>query len=273
MKTFNQILPILLFLYAFNIQSQSIYAPVSSQVIGMGDASVTMDGYWASFQNTAGISTTETLELGATYENKFGMSGMDFMAAGITSKLPFGNASLNIFRFGDDIYNEHRISLGYAAELGIIKIGARVNYLQYQVKDFGTNSTYSFDFGGIATITPQLVVGAQALNITQANINNEEEQRVPTLLKLGVSYRPRNYFMLNAEIEKDIIKPAMLKLGAEYNFLYKFFLRTGVNSGSYQSFYGLGFRYSSFQWDYALSNHAEMGFSHSLSMHYKLRGK
>lgn len=272
MKLFNQILPLLLF-FTFQIHAQSIYAPVSSRVIGMGDASVTMEGYWASFQNTAGITTTESLELGATYENRFGMPGMDFMAAGVTGKIPFGYAALNVFRFGDDLYNEHKISVSYATELGIIKIGGRVNYLQYQVQDFGTQETYSIDFGGIAAITPQLVIGAQALNITQSSLNIKAEQRVPTLLKLGVSYRPRDYFMLNAEIEKDIVRPAMLKLGAEYNFLEKFYLRTGVNSGSFQSFYGLGFKYLSFHWDYALSNHAEMSFSHSLSMHYKLSKK
>ncbi len=272
MKRFNQILPILLFT-AFQIHAQSIYAPVSSRVIGMGDASVTIDGYWASFQNTAGITTTESLEVGATYENRFGMPGMDFMAAGVTGKLPFGYAALNVFRFGDDIYNEHKISFGYATALGIIKLGGRVNYLQYQVQDFGSQGTYSIDFGGAATLTPQLVVGVQALNISQSSLLTDEDRRVPTLLKLGVSYRPRNYFMLNAEIEKDIVKPSMLKLGAEYKFLDKFYLRTGVNSGSFQSFYGLGFKYLSLQWDYALSNHAEMGFSHSLSMHYKLTRK
>lgn len=271
MKIFNLLL-ILLFT-AYQIHAQSIYAPVSSRVIGMGNASVTMEGYWASFQNTAGITTTESLEVGATYENRFGMPGLDLMAAGITGKLPFGHASINVFRFGDEIYNEHKISLGYATKLGIIKLGGRVNYLQYQVQDFGNQRAYSIDFGGIATITPQLVVGAQALNITQSNLMTEEQQRVPTLLKLGVSYRPRDYFMLNAEIEKDILKPTMLKLGAEYNFLKKFYLRTGVNSDSFQSFYGLGFKYINFQWDYALSNHAELGFSHSISMHYKLRRK
>jgi len=260
-----------LLLSVLQIHAQSIYAPVSSRVIGIGDASVTMGGHWASFQNTAGITTTEGLEIGATYENKYGIQGMDFMAVGLTSKLPFGHASFNVFRFGDDIYNEHKASLGYATELGVIKIGGRVNYIQYHVMDFGTRRTYAVDFGGIATLTPQLVVGAHALNITQSNLNEETEQRVPTLLKLGVSYRPKDYFFLNLEIEKDIVRPAVLKLGAEYNFLEKFYLRTGVNSGSFQSFYGLGFKFLNFQWDYALSNHAELGFSHSISMHYKLR--
>jgi hypothetical protein len=272
MKFFNLILPILFFT-VFQIHAQSIYAPISSRVIGMGDASVTLDGYWASFQNTAGITSTESLELGATYENRFSIPGMDFMAAGLTAKLPLGYAALSVFRFGDDIYNEHKVSLGYATEIGIIKLGGRFNYLQYQVQDFGTQQSYSIDFGGIASITPQLVIGAQALNITQSSLNIEAEQSVPTLLKLGLSYRPRTYFMLNAEIEKDIVKATMVKLGAEYNFLDKFYLRTGVNSGSFQSFYGLGFNYLNLQWDYALSNHAEMGFSHSLSMHYKLSKK
>lgn len=268
MKYFN-LLPILL-LTVFKIHAQSIYAPVSSRVIGMGDASVTIGGHWASFQNTAGITSAERLEVGVAYENKFGMQGFDMMAVGITGKLPLGSIAINVFRFGDDIYSENKLSLGYATELGIIKIGARANYLQYLVSGFGTQSTYSIDFGGIATITPQLVVAAQALNITQSSISTESDQKVPTILKLGVSYRPKEYFMLNGEIEKDILKPSLLKLGAEYNFLDKFYLRTGVNSNSFQSFYGLGFKYLNFQWDYALSNHAEMGFSHSLSFHYKI---
>jgi hypothetical protein len=269
MKFFN-LIPILL-LFTVQIHAQSIYAPVSSRVIGMGDAAVTMEGHWASFQNTAGITTTERIQAGLTYENRFGMTGMDFMGVGMTGELPFGHLAINAFRFGDELYNEHKLSLGYATQLGIIKLGGRVNYLQYHVMDFGTNATYSVDFGGIATITPQLIVGAQALNITQSTLQSSEEQRVPTLLKLGISYRPRDYFMLNAEIEKDILKPAVLKLGAEYNFLEKFYLRTGVNSGSFQSFYGLGFEYLDFQWDYALSNHAALGFSHSVSMQFKLR--
>ncbi|HET8859733.1 hypothetical protein [Marivirga sp.] len=182
MKNFNLLLPILLF-FAGQISAQSIYAPVSSRVIGMGDASVTMEGYWSSYQNTAGITTTENLEVGASYENRFGISGFDFMSAGITGKIPFGHVSLNVFRFGDNLYNEHKISVGYATEVGIIKVGGRVNYLQYQVKDFGSPSTYSIDFGGIATITPQLVIGAQALNISQSTIESDNEQRVPTLLK------------------------------------------------------------------------------------------
>ncbi|SMG33403.1 hypothetical protein SAMN05661096_02105 [Marivirga sericea] len=271
MKIFN-LLPVLL-LFTLHIHAQSIYAPVSSRVIGMGDAAVTMGGYWASFQNTAGITTTENFEVGATYENRFGLTGLDFMGVGVTSEVPFGYLALNVFRFGDDIYNEHKLSLGYATKLGIVQFGGRVNYLQYQVMDFGSTATYSVDLGGIATITPQLIVGAQALNITQSTLKSGEEQGVPTLLKLGISYRPRDYFMLNAEIEKDILKSTIFKVGAEYNLLEKFYLRTGVNSGSFQSFYGLGFQYLSFHWDYALSNHAEMGFSHSISMHYKLRQK
>lgn len=264
---------IFLFLLQYGVYSQSIYAPVSSRVVGMGDASVTLGGFWSAFQNTAGISQSESLEAGVSYENRFGMQGFDLMAAGVSSPVPFGNAALTVFRFGDELYNEHRVSLGYATEIGIIKIGGRFNYLQYNIMDFGTKGTYSIDFGGIASITPQLVVGAQALNITQSVLSKSEDQRVPTLLKLGVSYRPKNYFMLNFEVEKDIVKPTMVKLGAEYNFLEKFFLRTGVNSYSFQSFYGLGFKHLAFQWDYALSNHAELGFSHSLSMHYKLRKK
>ncbi|MBK6264648.1 hypothetical protein JKA74_06335 [Marivirga sp. S37H4] len=253
--------------------SQSIYAPIGGRAIGMGDASVTISDLWAGFQNTAGISQSDKFEVGANYENRYGMDGFNFMALGISSPIPSGNAFIGVFRFGDEFYNEHKVSLGYATEIGIIQLGGRANYLQYQIMGFGTKGTYSIDFGGIANLTPQLVIGAQALNITQSVLSNEDSQAVPTLLKFGASYRPKAYFMLNTEIEKDIQKKSLMKIGAEYNFLEKFYLRSGVQSGSFQTFYGLGFKYLSLQWDYALSNHPELGFSHAISMQYALRKK
>lgn len=266
---------IILFIFLTNVisfgLSQSIYAPVGARAIGMGDASVTLSGFWSAFQNTAGIAKSNQIETGASYENRFGMEGFNFMAAGVTAPISIGNLSLSAFRFGDDLYNEHKVSLGYATKIGIIQLGGRVNYLQYHILDFGTKNTYSVDFGGIATLTPQLIVGAQALNISQSTISKEDEQMVPTLLKLGLSYRPKDYFMLNAEIEKDIQKESIIKVGAEYNFLEKFYLRSGIQSAGFQTFYGLGFKYLSLQWDYALSNHSELGMSHALSMRYSIR--
>ena len=266
-------LSIILFGMALGSQAQSIYAPVGGRVVAMGDAAVTLGGFWSGFQNTAGITNTDQIEIGTNYENRFGLAGFNFMSAGVTSPLPFGHLFAGVFRFGDELYNEHKVSIGYASKIGIIKLGGRVNYLQYQILDFGTRATYSIDFGGIAEISPSLIIGAQALNITQSNLEKEQEQLIPTLLKIGASYRPKTYFMLNVEIEKDIQQAAILKIGAEYNFLEKFYLRTGINGGAHQTFYGLGFKYLHFHWDYAMSNHPELGFSHSLSMHYKLRKK
>ncbi|WP_188460359.1 hypothetical protein [Marivirga lumbricoides] len=254
-------------------KAQSIYAPIGGRIIAMGDASATLAGFWSGFHNTAGISNLESLSAGVAYENRYGMEGFNFLAAGVSGPIPFGHAFIGAFRFGDHLYNEHKISLGYANEIGIIQLGGRINYLQYQVQDFGTKSTYSIDFGGITYLTPQLVVGAQALNISQSTLSEEDEQTVPSILKLGISYRPKKYFMLNLEAEKDIEKQTILKAGAEYIFLEKFFLRSGIQSSSFQTFYGLGFKYLSLQWDYALSNHPELGFSHAISMQYLLRKK
>ncbi len=271
----RQIILVLVFLTAFvsTVFSQSIYTPIGGRAIGMGDASVTLSGFWSGFQNTAGITSSDQLEFGVAYENRYGMDGFNFMTAGVSAPIKLGHVFASAFRFGDDIYNEHKVSAGYATEIGIIQLGGKVNYLQYHIMDFGTQTSWSIDFGGIATLTPQLVIGAQALNITQSSLSKEDEYSIPTLLKLGASYRPTDFFMLNAEIEKDIQMASLIKVGAEYNLLEKFYLRSGIQSGSFQSFYGLGFKYLSIQWDYALSNHPELGFSHAMSLHYALRKK
>ncbi|WMN06331.1 hypothetical protein QYS48_32225 [Marivirga arenosa] len=260
-----------LLLIVVQLQAQSIYSPVSAKVIGLADATVAMEGYWSSYRNIAGITSTSGIEVGASYENKYSLPSMNIMAVGITSKLPFGYTAINVMRFGGDIYNEHKATLGYATEIGIIKIGLNVNYLQVSVLDFGVRNAFSFDFGGIASLTPKLKIGAQALNISQSKLGSVSAQRIPTLLKMGVSYTPQEYILFNVELEKDILFPTQLKIGAEYNFLKKFYLRAGMRSASYQTFYGLGIEFIDINWDYALSNHAELGISHSISIHYSLK--
>jgi hypothetical protein len=264
---------ILLLLFSFCVSGQSIYLPVGARATSLGDASITLQDAWSGFNNTAGIAGLSNYQIAASAENRYGMEGINLVTLGVQAPIPTGNAFAGVYRFGDEFYNEQKASVGYATEIGIIKLGFRANYLQYVITDFGRRSTYSIDFGGIATILPQLVIGAQALNITQSSLDAANDQYVPTLLKLGLSYRPGNYFMLNAEIEKNLERKAVLKVGAEYTLADRFFLRAGIQDKSFSSFYGVGLRMFQFQLDYALSNHPELGISNSIALHYAFNKK
>jgi hypothetical protein len=79
-----------------------------------------------------------------------------------------GVTSVGAFRFGDDLYNEQMVSLGFGNKFGIASLGVKANYIQYQADGFGTYGAVSIDFGGLAELTDQLSIGAYITNLNQA---------------------------------------------------------------------------------------------------------
>jgi hypothetical protein len=122
------------------------------------------------------------------------------------------------------------------------------------------------EFGGVATITPHLSFGAHVYNLNQAKLARYQDERLATLMKTGVSYKPIARLMLNLEAQKDIDFPAMVKAGVEYEIVKSFYLRTGVSTKPYISYFGIGVHKKKIQFDYALRTHTALGLSHHLSI-------
>jgi len=263
---------LLVFLTTLNsLMSQSIFEPIGARNIALANTSSTISDVWAAFHNPAGITESKVLTSAVFFQNKYSLEGYNSMAVSIASPIPSGNAAIAVHRFGDGLYNEHRISAAYGSEIGIIQIGGRASYLQYFVQDFGTVTTYALDFGVMANLTKTITIGANAYNISQSVISEQDNEEVPTLLMLGLQYKPLEYFFINAEIEKNLIMPAFVKLGLEYSITEHLFLRTGVQSDTFESFYGFGMQFFGFQCDYALSLHQELGISNAISLQYKIQ--
>ncbi|MDX1627581.1 MAG: hypothetical protein R3345_02715 [Fulvivirga sp.] len=237
----------------------------------MGHAYVAAHDTWSTFYNPAGVAKTEDISTFFTYENKHGIEGLNVMAAGFSSKLPLGGMSLTAFRFGDDLYNEQALSLSYGNKFGLASLGVRVNYREFNVEGLGNKKLLTVDVGGIAQFTDQLFFGAFIRNINQAKISDISEERAPTLLNAGLSYRPTLKITLNLEIEKGLEHDSSVKLGAEYKFLEKLAIRTGVSTNPFINYAGLGFITRKITIDYALTKSLDLGMSHQASVKIKIR--
>ncbi|GAB3339705.1 hypothetical protein GCM10027429_26450 [Marivirga atlantica] len=266
------VLLLLVFYFVLNgLAAQSIFEPLGARNIALANTATTISDIWSGFHNPAGISKVDVLTSSVFFQNKYNLEGFNSMAAIIASPIPSGSLAIGVNRFGDGLYNEHRVSAAYGSQIGIIQIGGRASYLQYFVQGFGTATTYSLDFGVIASLTKTLTIGANAYNISQSVISEQDEEEVPTLLMLGIQYKPVEYFFINTEIEKNLNMPAFVKLGLEYTITERFFLRTGIQSDTFESFYGFGMKFFGFRCDYALSLHQELGISNAISLQYKIQ--
>ena len=244
---------------------------VGARAAGLGHAAVTMRGAGALFANISGVTSVKQPTLFAGYENRFGFSeGLNAAAAGLVQPTRYGTGSLSVYRFGDALHSHHRLSLGYSHRIEQFSIGLRLSEHQYHTEGFGSRFRTVIDVGGQAQLSPQFVFGLQLLNVTQATLSSVTQENIPTLVQVGLSYRPVAAWLLSAEVEHEVTQRPNVKLGAQYTALQQFSLRTGFNSGELRQFFGLGWKHRMLDADYALSTHARLGLSHQVSIAYRL---
>ena len=266
-----QFLSIYLFVLTVSVaNAQNGIVEVGARPASMAYTLATLHDEWSVFNNPGALGKQESVMTLFSYENRYGIEGLNNISAGILAPLPHGVASLGVFRFGDDLYNEQNIALGYGNTFGIASLGVRVNYRQYTLEGFGNRGIITLDFGGIAKISEELHFGAFIRNINQAQLSDLQNERVPTVLNAGCSYQPAEKIVLNAEVEKDIDLEASFKSGMEYNFLPKFSARTGIRTKPFTNYYGMGFKTWKITIDYALTMVQVLGSRHQVSLAYRV---
>lgn len=239
---------------------------------GMGYASSCLKDEWAIFNNIGGLSDLENPTAAFTYSSFPGFKSFNRMAALVGLPTQFGVAGLGVFRFGDDLYNEQLITAGFSNTFGIASLGAKVNYIQYNAEGFGRKGVVSFSLGGITRFTPNFSVGAHISNVLQPELS-EEGDHLPTLLNIGVCFKPSQKLLLTTELEKDLDYDLTWKAGVEYNVHKKFSLRTGFNVKPQAGFLGFGFAPSAFRFDYAFTYRPDFVSQHQASVSYQFKKK
>lgn len=241
---------------------------------GMGNTRLTVGDIWAVFNNIGALGRSEEMAMGVNVTNQYQVSAFTTVGAVFAAPVNIGNvggmAGAGFWHFGDALYSENKVSLGYSHHLGMVSLGVQVNYFQVSVQEMGTQQAIALEFGGVAELRPDLKIGMHIYNFNQAQLADFEDERLPTIMRAGVSYEPIEKLMINIETEKEVDEPAMFKGGVAYQVLPdKLTLRTGVSSEPFVSYFGLGFRYKFLVIDYALNTHPALDLTHHLSLTYR----
>jgi hypothetical protein len=233
---------------------------------GMGHASVTLNDGWSIFNNVGGIAGVDHTQILLGYQHRFGLEFLNTISAAVVSPLRIGAVGVSAFRFGDDLFNQQKIGLAYGNKFGLASLGVKANYLQYNIDGFGRRGMLMMEIGGVAEITEKIFFGAHITNFTQTKLAEFDDERVPTLLKAGLSYRPIKGLMVNIETEKDVELPATIRAGFEYEIQELVSIRSGFSTFPFNNYFGLGLRPGNFTFDYAFSNSSAIGNIHHLSI-------
>lgn len=243
---------------------------ISARNAAMAGATATVSDAFSGFHNVGTLGAyNDGLAAVAGYQNRFGIKELSLFGFGVAAPTSLGTFSLMAGRYGTtDLYNEQRLGLAFGNTIDIVSLGLAVNYIQYSIETAGTRRMVSIDFGGLVEVSKNLMFGAYIRNLNQAKIQDFTDERLPTLLVLGFSYRPIEALMVNAEIEKDIDLDAQVKVGLEYAPIEQVYLRTGIKVQPFEGAFGVGFRPKRFLFDYAYISTPDLGDKHELSIGY-----
>lgn len=257
-------------LFSIGTNAQSISTLIGAKAAGMGYASATNQDEWAIFNNIAGMAKLQDTQTGAAYEVRPSLTSANRFGALAAMPFSFGVIGAGVFRFGDELYSEQLVSLGFANKIGNTSLGGRVSYIQYRAEGFGTKGAIGLDFGGITKLTQQLYIGAWIQNLNQPKLKFSNEEKAPIKLYVALAYKPTEKFTICTELEKDVLYEVIWKTGLEYTIHKKFFARTGININPNSMFAGVGFQSWRIKIDYTLQGFTRFNATHQASASYRI---
>ncbi|HKR06689.1 MAG TPA: hypothetical protein VJY62_18790 [Bacteroidia bacterium] len=238
---------------------------------GVAGAAVTYSDIWSAFHNQAGLANLKKFSAGAFNETPFLLS--ELSTRGVAVALPvsdLGVFAVSMNYYGFNLYNEKKIGLAYAKSFGEkISAAIQIDYLGTSISEgYGSNSAFTVEAGFRAQVLPKLFLGAHVFNPTRAKLADYDKEKIPTVLKGGLSYLFSDKVTVSIESEKNMDADNIFKAGVEYHIVKVLFVRGGISTNPTKTAFGFGIDLDSFKFDIAASYHQQLGYTPNVSLTY-----
>lgn len=244
-------------------------SPIGGRSAGMANSSVTLNDFWSIHHNQAGLTGIKNFSAGIYYEDRFGLKNMGLKAGAVV--IPTKTAGVfgvSMTYFGYSQYNESKIGLAYAKSFGEkFSAGVQLDYLSTHIaENYGNKSAIAGEIGLRFQINQKLCIAGHIFNLNMAKIAEYNDERIPTVARLGLSYAFSDKIIVTAESEKDIQYNPVLKAGLEYHPIDMLYFRTGISTNPVLNAFGFGLVFKNFKLDFATSYHQTLGFTPQFSI-------
>jgi hypothetical protein len=201
----------------------------NAAAMGMGGATIAIPGLSVGLANEAQLGFGQRLGFWAGSALPYGVEGWKtghFQAVIGTGK--YSGAGLGIDHSSTDAYTEQRFRLAYGRRLTeAFYLGGTADVLRASAQEYGSTTMATFGLSLLARALPDVWVGAKVQNPLQQKIG---EDLVPTVLRIGATWKPSEILLMSFETEKDLERKAMVKAGLEYRPTSVLVIRAGMRS-------------------------------------------
>lgn len=263
---------LLLVFCPFYLFSSNGDGPIGARSAALGHASSCLFDVWSVRNNQGSLGFVRKSEVGAFYENRFFVK--ELTQSGFAAAVPIkkGTFGLSYSSLGYKLYRESHMTLSYGMKLtDNICAGIGFDYLNTRIADiYGKANAFTGSVGLTAKILPQVVISSHIFNPFRAKITNYNNEKIPTIFKLGAQYIFSKKVSIVAEAEKTSAQKINMKGGIEYNPSSLIYLRVGGCSYPTQASFGVGVNYNGLKIDMCTSYHSILGFSPQIGLSYAI---
>lgn len=265
---------IFFFILAPDIKSANDNFPIGARSSGMGNASVSLADVWSTHHNQAGLGFVRNYSCGIYYENRFLLKDLSLRAAVIAIPVKGGMFGLSFSNFGYSLYTENKYNLSFAKAFGDkFSVGIAMDYLNTKIAEgYGNKGVAVAEIGLQSKPLKGLTIGVHIFNPTRTKLVSYNNERIPTILRLGGNYNFSDKVTLAIETEKNISQKAVFKAGIEYKPVKEFYLRAGINTHPTVNSFGFGLNLKNFKIDFSSNYNQVLGFSPQFGLTYIFGG-
>jgi len=234
------------------------------RALGMASSSILLKDEYGLFNNPGTVDAA-SLSFLASYHNQYITLGINDVRIGMVLPIKKFTTGFGILFYGDELYNQMRISSVLAHEFGFARVALRANYSQYYVQNYGYRNNVTIDIGGVFTLSQQLQLAMVFQNLTRSKLSGETSEPLNAIIQLGLSYQPVKKFRVDIQLDKSIEQAISFRFGAEYMATDLIALRTGFSPTNGLAALGIGFNWLTFTVDIAGNYTQQLGYSGILS--------
>jgi hypothetical protein len=241
-----------------------------ARAMGLGGSGISLKDVWAVENNPALIGETKHFEAGISYRSNYHLSQLSNRSLAFVIPVSGGSFGAYVNQFGFSAYNENRMGLAYGKQLAQnFSMGIQLTYLSTQISEgYGQHSALSATIGMQVMVSEKLALSTVIVNPNRAKLNEFEDERYPSLLRLGSNYQVAEKVRLLGQLDKDIDWGLNVRAGIEYQAIERLIFRLGYATDPALSSFGFGLLFSSFQLDFASGFDSKLGFTPTFSISY-----
>lgn len=224
--------------------------------------------------NQASLAQLKNSAAGVYGERRFMLKEMSSYSAVVAVPTSSGNLGLQTNYTGSNNYNETKIGLAYARQLGSkLDIGAQFNYQAIKIPVYGNVSAISFEIGTILHITEKFNAGVHINNPFGGKFGKDQQEKLPSIYTAGFGYDVSEKVLVSGEIVKEENEPVTVNAGIQYNLLPQVFARAGIASATSSMWFGIGLLLKSFRVDVTSNYHPQLGITPGLLFVFNFKEK